>query len=161
MPNSKCHIYMFKDKRYVTLEQNFLCEITTERNCTSYPFIHQKIPFFQINLGSCLSGIYLRNSHCQWPWNIYFRILYVLKKEAGTETVLGLDYTLKTCKPCSCPASRAKKEPRDSDKDFNSVLDRGSHVSKAKDPGVTPTEAAGRQTPQPSSPLSRAGGYHL
>lgn len=69
--------------------------------------------------------------------------------------------TLQACKPCSCPASRPKIEPRDSDKDFNSVLDRGSHVSKAKDPGVTPTEAAGRQTPQPSSPLSRARGYHL
>ena len=46
-----------------------------------------------------------------------------------------LDYTLQACKPCSCPALRLKKEPRDSDRDINGFLDRGSYT---KGPGVTP-----------------------
>ena len=39
--------------------------------------------------------------------------------------------------PCSCPDSRPKKEPRDSDRDISGFLDKGSYVSKAKGPGAT------------------------
>ena len=42
------------------------------------------------------------------------------------------------CKPCSCPASKLEKEPRDSNRDINQLLDKGSYKSAAKDPGVTP-----------------------
>ena len=36
------------------------------------------------------------------------------------------------CKPCSCPASRQKKEPGDSDRDINGLLDRGILSLKQK-----------------------------
>lgn len=105
-----------------------------ERNYTSYPSIRQKIPFFQMNLGSCLSVVYLRNSHCLRPWSIYFRILYVLKKEVGLEIPRAC-VGLKICKPYSCPDLRPKTEPGDSDRDINCLLDRRPHT---KGPGVAP-----------------------
>ena len=41
------------------------------------------------------------------------------------------------CKPCSCPVSRLKKEPRYSNRDINGLLDKGTYMSEAKVPGAT------------------------
>ena len=49
-----------------------------------------------------------------------------------------LGCTPQTCKPCSCPALRPKKEPGDSDRDINGLLDRASYRSAAKHPAATP-----------------------
>ena len=35
-------------------------------------------------------------------------------------------------KPCACPASRLKKEPRVSNRDINGLMDEGTYTSEAK-----------------------------
>ena len=72
--------------------------------------------------------------------------------------------TLQACRPCSGPASRLKKELRDSDRDINGLLDRGSsYKSEAMGPGVMPHHVqwtTGR-TEQQSLLLKGEGGYTL
>ena len=43
-----------------------------------------------------------------------------------------LGCTPQACKPCSCPALRLKKEPRDSNRDISGLMDRGSYTSETK-----------------------------
>ena len=48
-----------------------------------------------------------------------------------------LGWPWQACKPCNCPPSRLKKEPRDSNKGLNGLTDRGSYKSETKGPGAT------------------------
>ena len=47
--------------------------------------------------------------------------------------------TTQACKPCSCPVLRLKKEPEDSDRDINHLLDGGTYTGSWSD---TPTVCA-------------------
>ena len=49
-------------------------------------------------------------------------------------------------KPCSCPDLRMKKEPGDSDRDINGLLDGGPSCLKQKVPEQHPTVDSRRQT---------------
>lgn len=75
-----------------------------------------------------------------------------------------LGCTPQACKPCSCPASRPKKErARRQWQRHQRLSDRGSYASEAKGPGLTSCHAqqtAGRTQLQ-SSVLAREGSYHL
>ena len=66
-------------------------------------------------------------------------------------------------RPSSCLATRQKKEPRDSNRDINSLLNTESYKSETKGPGATPHcegQTAGRPGQQ-STLLRREGGSHL
>ena len=71
-----------------------------------------------------------------------------------------LDCTLQVCKPCSCPASRLKKEPRDSDRDINDLLDRGI-LHKGSGSDTPPCAADGRQDMAAVFNTQGRGGFHL
>ena len=58
------------------------------------------------------------------------------------KTVLLLGCTLQVYKPCACPASRLKKELRDSDRDINGLMDAGAYMSEARSWSDTPLCAA-------------------
>ena len=49
-----------------------------------------------------------------------------------------MGFTMQVCKTWSCPALKQKKEPTDSDRDINSLLDKRSYKFEAKRLGVTP-----------------------
>lgn len=59
-----------------------------DRNCSSSPFAHQKIPFFQMNLASGFSGVPSRDSHGLGPCGTHCRILSVLKSDGLERPVL-------------------------------------------------------------------------
>ena len=50
-----------------------------------------------------------------------------------------LGYTPQARKPCTCPASRRKKEHGVSNRDFSGLMDRGIYMSEARSWSDTPT----------------------
>ena len=60
------------------------------------------------------------------------------------------------CKPCTCPASKLKKEPWGSDRDVNCLMDGGSYTSEARSWSDTP-HGCGRQWAGHGSSLGSQG----
>lgn len=67
-----------------------------------------------------------------------------------------LGCTLWTCKLCSLPALRLKKEPEDSERDIKDLLDRRSYLSETKILEQHPT-VNGRRQAEHSSHLHYSG----
>ena len=53
-----------------------------------------------------------------------------------------LVFTPQADKPCTCPASKLKKEPRVSNRDLHGLMDGGSYMSEARSWGNTPPGTA-------------------
>lgn len=68
-------------------------------------------------LASALSQVVF---HCPAAYAELFLIVAVGGLLSGTP---------QSCKPCRCPVSRQKKEPRDSDRDIHGLLNKGSGSS--------------------------------
>lgn len=75
--------------------------------------------------------------------------------------VLGC--SLQACKPCTCSASRPRKEPGVSDREISGLMDRGNLTPLKQDPGATPHgvwQMAGRKGSS-LCPLGGGGDYQL
>lgn len=62
---------------------------------------------------------------------------------AGLVIQVSKSMSLSITPPCSCPASRPKKEPGDNDRDIHGPLDRRPYTSEARSRSNTPLYGAG------------------
>ena len=106
-----------------------------ESDMTERLHFHYSLSHIGEGNGNPLQCSCLENPRDREAW--WAAVYGVAQSRTRLKQLSNSSSTPQTCKPCNCPATRPKKEPRD--RDINNLLVRGSYKSEAKSWSDTPS----------------------